>query len=97
MNAKQLAKWKARGGAAPKVIGIHGPLPVDRTPMDPPTLRFKAKAKKRGKCGGCAFVSQGAAVCNSAGHQAALRGMPSCEDGYVYVLVEADPRQLTIE
>lgn len=96
MSPKELAKWKARGGAFPKVIGIHGPLPVDRTPMDPAKLEFKAKVKSRGHCGGCAFAGQSAAVCKEVGEQARLRGLEDCDAGLVYQLVERDARQIGI-
>ena len=97
MDAKQLAKWKACGGADPQVLGIHGPLPVNPEPMDPARLEFIAKAKTRGQCGGCAFSSQPAAVCNKAGGEARMRGLPACDDGFVFVLAPAkNPKQLPL-
>lgn len=97
MTADELAYWKRVGGADPKVIGIHGPLPVDRAPMEPESIEFKAKGKKRGACGGCMFANQSALVCNRVGEQAKLRGLDACDAGVIYVAAKPkDPRQLDI-
>lgn len=93
VSPAELAKWKERGGASPKVLGIHGPLPVNAEPMNPRALQFKVKASQRDSCAGCCFASQSAAVCNLAGEQAGLRRLPACSDGFVYQLVETDARQ----
>lgn len=88
MSPEELAKWKARGGMAPMVIGVHGPVAAE---MNPRALEFKARAGSG--CGGCAFVSQRAAICNMVGEQAALRRLPDCNDGWIYLLVTKDERK----
>lgn len=94
MSPAELEKWKARGGAAPKVIGIHGPIVIGHEAMRPHELAFKTKAGA--SCAGCAFASQNAEVCSAALEQAALRSMKSCEDGFIYLLVEKDSRQMDL-
>lgn len=88
MSPEELAKWKERGGAAPLVIGVHGPVSAE---MNPRALEFKARSGSG--CGGCAFSSQRAAICNMVGEQAALRRIPACDDGFTYQIVTKDNRQ----
>ncbi len=90
MSPEDLAKWKARGGQAPLVLGVHGPVVAE---MNPRALEFKARAKAGQECNGCAFASQRAAICNMVGEQAALRRLPACDDGVIYLLVTKDERQ----
>ena len=91
MTPEQLAMWKERGGAEPLVIGVHGRVVPD---INPRQIEFKARAGKG--CDTCLFSGQRAAICNMVGEQAALRGLPACDDGYLYYEVEKDPRQVDL-
>lgn len=88
MDAKELAIWKQRGGAEPLVIGVHGRVVPD---MNPRKIEFKSRAGKG--CDACMFSGQRSAICNMVGEQAALRGLPACDDGFIYHAVDKDPRQ----
>lgn len=70
--------------------------PRDEVALDPATVVFREQAAKKG-CKHCVFARQWSGVCDAAIIEAKRRGMHSCEDGFVYVEVETDPRQLTIE
>ena len=67
-------------------------------PLDPATMRYKAAAAipDRPDCSGCVFRGQRSKVCKEATRLALRAGLPDCDDGYVYQLIEVDPRQLTI-
>lgn len=88
ISPEELAMWKQRGGADPLVIGVHGRVVPD---MNPRQIEFKSRAAKG--CAGCLFEGQRSAICNMVGEQAALRGLPACDDGVIYIEVEKDPRQ----
>jgi len=47
-------------------------------------------------CEGCIFLKERSEVCRIAGEEAKLRKLNDCEDGYVYVEVKTDPRQIDI-
>lgn len=66
----------------------------DAVELDPASLEFEAQ--RGAKCGRCSFNGQWARVCTIAGNEAVRRGLPRCDDGFVYRLVEVDPRQLDI-
>jgi hypothetical protein len=69
--------------------------PRDETVLDPRAVEFKARPCR--SCCGCIFDRQASSVCTAALEEADKRGLPHCEDGFVFVLVEHDPRQLPIE
>jgi hypothetical protein len=96
MSPADLKKWKERGGQSAKVLGIHGPLSADAAPMNPRSLEFRAKAKSKQCCGGCMFEFERTNVCGAAIEQAGLRGLPSCEDGFIYQAVTRDDRQIDL-
>lgn len=62
--------------------------------MDIASLNFTSKPGK--SCLGCLFEESRSTVCREACAAAVRAGMPDCDDGVIYVLVEADPRQLEI-
>lgn len=63
-------------------------------PLDPHQMRFTVKPAK--SCRGCLFDGQRASVCLVASSLAAKAGLPDCDEGYVYVSVQTDPRQVEI-
>lgn len=69
----------------------------DAVELDPASMEFEAQ--RGAKCGRCAFNGQWSRVCTIAQKEALKRGLPHCDDGtgFVYVLVERDPRQFGIE
>lgn len=73
---------------------IYGAGPRDPLPLDPAAMHFKAQRAK--SCRTCLFHGQWVNVCNRACEVAATRGAPHCEDGYVYVAVEVDGRQMDL-
>ena len=60
-------------------------------------LRFKAAPVSGTGCAGCMFNHNESSVCHTAGRAAKLAGIPDCEDGFRYVPVEVDARQMAIE
>ena len=68
-------------------------------PLDPAQMRFKAIAAPAGRpdCSGCVFRGQRYKVCEEAARLALRADLPDCDDGYIYVPVAVDPRQLIIE
>lgn len=96
MTPEELEKWKRLGGQEP-------PPPP---PPDPRVILFAAQPKRVNRfdddddgCQGCMFNGQHSSVCHVAGEQAKARGLPDCEDvgdGYVYVPVKVDPRQMDL-
>lgn len=73
---------------------IYGAGPRDPVSLDPGSMSFKAQRAK--SCRTCLFHGQWVNVCNRACEVAATRGAPSCEDGWVYVAVEVDTRQMNL-
>jgi hypothetical protein len=63
-------------------------------PVEPAAMRFRAKPGK--SCSGCLFKGQRARVCAEATRIALRAELPDCDDGFVYVPILTDPRQLTI-
>jgi hypothetical protein len=68
--------------------------PRDASPLDPADMAFQAKPAK--SCRGCLFSGQYADVCQLAGRVAQMRQMPDCEDGFIFVAVASDERQLPL-
>lgn len=68
-------------------------------PLDPASMRFKAVAALAGRpdCAGCTFRGQRSKVCKEATRLALRADLPDCDDGYIYVPIAVDPRQLIIE
>ncbi len=68
-------------------------------PLDPATMRYKASAAipDRPDCSGCVFRGQRSKVCKEATRLALRADLPDCDDGFVYVAIPVDPRQLTID
>jgi hypothetical protein len=62
--------------------------------LDPRAMQFRAEPRKG--CAGCLFDHQWSGVCRQAGEVAEKAGLPDCAQGFVYVAVEIDPRQLKI-
>lgn len=99
MSPKELAKWKARGGAAPKVVTIHGLLPEGFRVLTAGAQQFRAVAehsKAEDKCAGCAFRHQGFDVCDEVTRVAARARIPDCDDGVIYQLVAKDDSQIDL-
>lgn len=77
------------------VVTAHGARPVE--PLAPENMRYKATAaREQGNCTGCVFSRQDAAVCHRAVAAALRAGLPDCDEGFIYVLVPVDERQMTI-
>lgn len=70
--------------------------PRDAEAIDPAKVEFRAKAQRGGSCRNCIFDRQWANICDQVTAEAAKRGLPHCDTGYVYLKVEKDPRQLVI-
>lgn len=69
----------------------------DAVEADPAAIEFSARpARGKQSCSGCHFENQWAATCDKAVEEAVKRGLPHCDSGCVYRLVERDPRQLEI-
>lgn len=65
-------------------------------PLDPASMRFTSRPTSVNSCQGCVFRGQRSKVCKEATRLALRAGMPDCDDGYVYVPIVVDPRQLVI-
>lgn len=63
-------------------------------PLEPSAMRFTVKVAT--SCRNCLFDGQRASVCHQASAVAVRASLPDCDDGFVYVAVPVDPRQLTI-
>ncbi len=101
MNASELAKWKQRGGASPKVVTLHGLRPDGFHVLEPGRMQYRAQAQSTDwaihECSGCIFRHQDAAVCREAARLAVLAGMPDCDFGVIYREIETDERQLSLD
>lgn len=70
-------------------------------PINPSTVRFKAKEAHAPSCDGCLF-ERSVGVCSTAAALAVGGGHPDCDDGspggrtYIYVLDTSDPRQMDL-
>lgn len=70
-------------------------------PINPSTVRFKAKEAAAPSCEGCLF-ERSVGVCSSAAALALTNDQPDCDDRspagmtYIYVLDKSDPRQLDL-
>lgn len=74
---------------------IYGAGKRDPVPLDPTAMQFTVQPAT--SCRGCVFAGQWWKVCQLAGEVAQRAGLPECESGSViYLLVETDPRQLSI-
>lgn len=69
--------------------------------MDPARIQFAASRRPvdlldedDDPCKGCLFERERSTVCHKAGAEAKRRGQPDCEDGWVYIAVKVDPRQV---
>lgn len=67
----------------------------DEIELDPSQIEFRAHQSPK-TCNGCLFAGQWAKVCDKAAEQARLRYLPDCESGWIYKIIERDPRQLAI-
>ena len=47
-------------------------------------------------CRGCLFERERHKVCVMAGEQARARRLPDCDDGWIYIPVKQDPRQIDL-
>jgi hypothetical protein len=65
-------------------------------PLDPAAMQFTTKARAGDSCAGCVFQRQRVSVCRSACDAAVRAGMEDCDNGVVYILRPADPRQADI-
>jgi len=72
-------------------------------PLDPARIIFAASRRPMSlldedddPCQGCIFMRERSEVCHKAAAEAKLRGLPDCENDWVYVHVKIDPRQLDI-
>lgn len=66
----------------------------DTVPVEPEKMQFTASPAK--SCRGCLFERQFSPVCKRAAALAVKADLPDCDAGFIYVLVETDPRQLSI-
>lgn len=70
-------------------------------PINPSTVRFKAKEAAAPSCAGCLF-ERSVGVCFNAAALAVANDQPDCDDRspagmtYIYVLDKSDPRQLDL-
>lgn len=66
--------------------------------MNITTIRFTAKVSPHGACNGCLCFSQVSTTCRAMNATAVANGLPDCDDapGYIYVLDESDPRQMSL-
>ena len=70
-------------------------------PLDPATVRFKARQTEVASCEGCLF-ERSFGVCSAAAALAMANGQPVCEERapggmtYIYVQDQSDPRQLDL-
>lgn len=69
--------------------------PRDPVPLDPSTMCFRAQ--RADSCRGCLFDGQWSAVCKRASAESVSRGGADCDNGFIYVATEVDPRQMTLE
>jgi hypothetical protein len=71
---------------------------------DPRTILFAAQRQHKvnvfddedDACKGCLFERERHSVCKLAGEEAKKRRLPDCDDGWIYIAVKTDPRQLDI-
>lgn len=68
--------------------------PRDATILDPAATEFRAQKRSGCSCRGCLFERQWADICSLAQLQAKQRGLPDCDDGFIYLVVVKDERQL---
>lgn len=69
---------------------------------NPATILFAAQRQHKvnvlddedSGCRGCLFEHERFKVCQAAGAEAAKRKLPDCDDGFIYVAVAVDPRQI---
>lgn len=69
-------------------LGHHG------EPLEPSAMQFTVKPAT--SCRGCLFNGPRAKVCGRACEVAQRAELPHCEEGFIYVARETDPRQLAI-
>jgi hypothetical protein len=67
----------------------------DTEELEPSAMRYGAEPCK--SCNGCLFEGQASKVCRKASFAAIRAGLPDCDDGFIYVAVPVDPRQLFLE
>lgn len=63
-------------------------------PIEPGAIPFIAKPAA--SCADCLFKGQRSSVCRKATEIALRSGIADCDDGFVYVEREIDPRQLAL-
>lgn len=90
---------------APHLVEVAQWLGQDAAPLDPAAMQYRARPAAEGAapCSGCVFKGQRAKVCKAAASAAQRAGINDCDDidvatnrSFVYVLVQIDPRQLSI-
>lgn len=64
-------------------------------PINPADMRFTVKVAK--SCRSCLFDGQRTSVCHQAATVARRADLPDCDDGFVYVPIPIDERQLTLD
>ena len=68
--------------------------PRDKDILDPAAIEFRAQKRSGCSCRGCLFERQWADICSLAQLQAKQRSLPKCDDGFIYLIVVRDERQL---
>lgn len=66
----------------------------DAEELEPSAMTYAAKPCK--SCNGCMFSGQAPKVCRKATAAALRAGLPDCDDGFIYVAVPVDARQLSL-
>lgn len=67
----------------------------DEEELDPTKIEFYASQSPK-SCAGCVFAGQYAKVCQKAAEEAKRRFLPDCDDGWKYLAIRRDPRQLAL-
>jgi hypothetical protein len=67
----------------------------DDEELEPTAMRYSASPCN--SCHGCLFDGQASKVCRKASHAAIRAVLPDCDDGFIYVAVPVDARQLSLE
>jgi hypothetical protein len=62
--------------------------------MSPELMQFTIKPAA--SCRGCLFDGQHSNVCSRACDAASHAGLPWCEEGFIYVSKDEDPRQMDL-
>lgn len=82
MRNVNLEKWRGRR---------------DPVALDPEKMSYRDQVAPAKRCKGCVFDGQWSGVCRAASAAAVRAGMRDCDSGVIYVEVERDTRQLSIQ